>query len=162
MITLQPITWENGNTIANRLQVHESQSNFVASNLKSLAHAYVYWANSGIQPLVFGIYSDDVPVGFAMMHYESAEACEYKSNEGKPCYGIWRFMIDKDHQGKGYGKTAMAEILKLLRTKPLGEAQTVYLSYHPENVGARNLYASVGFAETGETDGIEIVARLLL
>jgi len=161
MITLQPITWENGNIIANRLEVHESQKDFVASNLKSLAHAYVYWATSGIQPLVFGIYSDDTPVGFTMLHYETAEMCEHKSNEGQPCYGIWRFMIDKNHQGNGYGKAAMHVILKLLRTKPLGEAPAIYLSYHPDNVGARNLYKSVGFTETGEVDDDELVARLM-
>jgi diamine N-acetyltransferase len=34
------------------------------------------------------------------------------------------------------------------------------LSYLPRNTHARQLYLSLGFVETGETEGDEIVARL--
>jgi len=41
-------------------------------------------------------------------------------------------------------------------------ARRVALSYEPENTVARRLYESLGFRETGETEGEEVVARLTL
>ena len=37
-------------------------------------------------------------------------------------YLIWRFMIDKKYQGKGYGKEALQLALDYIRTFPVGEA----------------------------------------
>jgi diamine N-acetyltransferase len=39
-------------------------------------------------------------------------------------------------------------------------ATTFALSYEPDNTVARRLYASLGFIETGEQEGHELVARL--
>ena len=166
MITLQPVTWENYDELVG-LEVHESQKTFVASNQKSLAQAYVYWANNDydISPIVFEIYDGDVPVGFTTIAYEAGEG-GWTSNNGQPRYNLWRFMTDKNHQGKGHGKAAMTEIIKFLRTKPKGEAPAIYVSYAQENIATRKLYASVGFVETGEIDdddgAVEIVARFVL
>ena len=167
LIKLQPITWENYDEII-ALEVHESQKDFVASNQKSLAQAYVYWANNDynfLQPIVFGIYDCDVPVGFTTIAYEAGEG-GFASNNGQPRYNLWRFMIDKNHQGKGYGKKAMKELIKYLSTKPRGEAPTIYVSYASDNDAARKLYESVGFVETGEIDCedsgySEVVARFV-
>ena len=62
-------------------------------------------------------------------------------------YLIWRFMIDKNHQNKGYGKAAMQLALDFIRTWPCGEAEYCWLSYEPENETARKLYRSFGFME---------------
>ena len=62
-------------------------------------------------------------------------------------YLIWRFMIDKKYQGKGYGKKAFQLAMDYVRTFPVGEAKYCWLSYEPENEVARNLYASFGFKE---------------
>ena len=160
---LQPVSWENYDELI-ALEVHDNQKSFVASNLKSLAQAYVYWANNDynfLPPIVFGIYDGEVPVGFTTIVYEAGEG-GYESNNGQPRYNLWRFMIDKNHQGKGYGKAAMKEIINYLRTKPKGEAPTIYVSYKPDNNATRKLYAGVGFVETGEIDDDEVVARLTL
>jgi diamine N-acetyltransferase len=65
-------------------------------------------------------------------------------------YLIWRFMIDKKYQGKGYGREALKLALDYIRTFPVGEAKYCWLSYEPENETARNLYRSCGFEEVKE------------
>ena len=77
-------------------------------------------------------------------------------------YSIWRFMIDKQYQRKGYGRTAIKLALDFIKTWPCGKAEYCALSYEPENEVARRLYASFGFVETGEMDGNEIIAMLKL
>ena len=77
-------------------------------------------------------------------------------------YSIWRLMIDEKYQGHGYGKEAIRLALEFIRSFPCGKAEYCYLSYEPENVGAKRLYSKFGFIENGEMDGEEIVAVLKL
>ena len=37
-------------------------------------------------------------------------------------YNLWRFMIDKRYQKKGYGREAMKLALEFIKTLPCGEA----------------------------------------
>jgi len=138
------------------MRVHENQENFVASNAKSLSEAYARWTDRGFPPLAYGIYNSEDLVGFAMVDYDSAE----EANMDEPCYFLWRFMIDKNHQGKGYGKAALEQVIKLVRTKPLGEAAWFYTSVVPGSDVAHKLYRGFGFAETEEINEGEIVMRL--
>ena len=71
-------------------------------------------------------------------------------------------MIDKRYQGRGYGREALKLALDFIRTWPCGKAEFCWISYEPENEMAGKLYASLGFEETGEMDGNEIVAVLKL
>lgn len=71
-------------------------------------------------------------------------------------------MIDRNHQGKGYGTQALRLALDDIRTLPCGPARTCFLSYEPENTTAKKLYYRFGFRETGEMDGNEVVAALNL
>ena len=80
----------------------------------------------------------------------------------KDNYNIWRLMIDKKFQGKGFGKKAMNLALEFVNTFPCGTAKYCWLSYESDNDIARQLYQSVGFVETDEKDGEEIVAILKL
>lgn len=77
-------------------------------------------------------------------------------------YNLWRLMIDKSYQGKGYGKDAVRLALDYIKTSPCGAADYCWLSYEPENKIARKLYGSFGFNETGEMDGEELIAILKL
>jgi diamine N-acetyltransferase len=67
-------------------------------------------------------------------------------------------LVDAAFQGRGYGRAAVRAALAMLATEK-GRAEFA-LSYQPANVVARRLYASLGFVETGEVDGDEVVARL--
>jgi len=159
MIEFRDINWENYEEVID-LQVNEHEKKFVASNLESLADAFVDWTITGVRPMAYAIYHDDKLVGFIMMSY-CQENKDRQSNEDKR-YFLWRFMMDKAHQGKGYGRAAMVKMVEHLRTRPQGPAGWCYTSYEPGNDVASGLYAKFGFEETGEIDGGEIVMRMKL
>ena len=69
-------------------------------------------------------------------------------------------MIDQRYQGKGLGKKALNEIIKYVKTMPLGKGAKLYLSYVPGNDYAEKLYKDAGFVPNGEKDGEEIVLVL--
>ncbi|MBR3460165.1 MAG: GNAT family N-acetyltransferase [Clostridia bacterium] len=133
------------------LLVLKSQYDFVADNVYSLAEAYANTAD-GRYAKPFGIYVGDEPVGFLMIGYDISDedADKEKFPQLINSYLIWRFMIDKKYQGKGYGKEAMRLALDFIRTFPCGKADYCWLSYNPENEAARNLYRSFGFEEAPE------------
>lgn len=141
-----------------KLSVDESQRNFVATNTESILEAYVTVTSGGVA-LPYGIYDGDLPVGFLMIGFGGWEDGP-KIAEGN--YSLWRFMIDRRYQGRGYGKAAMAAALELIRSFPCGKAEYCFLSYEPENAAAKGLYHRFGFRENGEMDGEEIVAVLKL
>lgn len=159
MIRLQKIDSKNLWKVVD-LSVKEQQKGFVATNTQSLLEAYVT-VTSGKTALPFAIYSDEELVGFVMFGYDTIDADDEPAiAPGNYC--IWRFMIDQKYQGNGFGKAALAKAIEYLRTEPCGPAQYCWLSYEPENIGARALYTSMGFSENGETDGEEIVSVLKL
>jgi diamine N-acetyltransferase len=65
-------------------------------------------------------------------------------------------VIDAASQRQGIGRNAVEAFIN--RFSSDGHTN-VALSYEPDNVVARNLYIGLGFVETGETEGDEIVAR---
>ena len=152
MPELQPVTIKNWQSLI-KLRVREDQTGFVASNLYSIAQAQFgdeYEGHWDLYPL--GIYDADVPVGFVM----------YGLNFDHPTQQafIQRLMVDERFQGKGYGRFAMQKIIEIFRADE--RIREVGISYEPANEGARKLYASVGFVETGEMVGEEVVAVLKL
>lgn len=145
MIHLREINEDNFEACLN-LKVGDSQKSFVANNMFSLAQAWLY--DSVARP--FAIYADDTMVGFLMLEYD----------ERKKVCGLWRFMIDAQYQGKGYGKEALECVLAYIKTNPGFEA--VNLSFEPENIAAEKLYRQYGFLPTGEMDGSQIIMALKL
>ena len=141
MINFKEITKENLTSIM-RLTVHEHQKDQVATNAISIAQAH-YDNTAWFR----GIFKDDEPVGFVMLEFDD------KEKE----YGVWRFMIDKNHQGKGYGRASMELIKKVIKEKVPGITE-FQLSYVPkEDGGADEFYKKVGFEDTGEMSGVEKV-----
>lgn len=146
------------------LEVNESQELFVADNCFSIAEAYAVTAD-GKYAQPFGIYDGEVPVGFLMIGYDCRDGWEKEIPAfAKNSYAIWRFMIDKNHQGKGYGREAMRLALDFIRTFPCGAAEYCWLSYEPHNAVAKKLYQSFGFEERPEyyEEGDEMPAVLKL
>ena len=146
------------------LEVNEEQKNYVAGNIYSLAEAYATKAE-GRFALPLGIYDGETPVGFLMIGYDCPDICDGEAPAyEKNSYLIWRFMIDKNYQRKGYGRAAMQKALELVRSFPCGESEYCWISYEPENEAARKLYASFGFVEDPEhyVEGEEMPAILKL
>ena len=156
MVTLKKITAENVWKIM-KLRVNEEQENFVASNGQSVIEAYVALTNGGYA-LPYGIYDDETPVGFLMIGYDAEDSWEDAPHIAKGNYSLWRLMIDRNYQHRGYGKEAIRLAMEVMRTFPFGPAEYCWLSYEPENEVAKKLYRSFGFEENGEKDEDEIIA----
>ena len=159
MISIQKVNIHNVWELL-ALEVDENQKSFVATNIESIVEAYTTLAADGVA-LPFGIYKDKTPVGFLMIGYGDQPEVENPAI-ANDSYCIWRLMIDRNHQGKGYGTQALRLALDDIRTLPCGPARTCFLSYEPENTTAKKLYYRFGFRETGEMDENEVVAALNL
>lgn len=145
MITLRKIDMYNFAKVI-RLEVAEDQQDFVTSNAFSLSQAYVM---PECRPLA--IYNGMRPVGFAMYALDR--------DEGE--YWVYRLMIDKAQQKKGYGREAMGLLIDWIKAEA-PEKEVLYISFEPTNEGAKRLYSSLGFVpDDREVDG-ETVYRLKL
>ena len=156
-LKLERINSDNVFDIAD-LTIAEDQVDFVAPNQESIALAYGYLME-GKYVEAFGIYDGEMPVGFVMIGHDTFdfEGCPkiYKHT-----YHLWRFMIDKNLQGRGYGKDALKLILDYMLTFPDGEEAFLSTSCDEDNPVARKLYVSFGFEPNGEFSGPEEVLVL--
>ena len=143
------------------LSVADAQGSFVAYNTVSIIEAYTANAANG-HAFPFGLYDGEKPVGFLMIGYGADDDWEDAPQIAKANYNLWRLMIDKSYQNRGFGREAVRLALRFIRTLPCGPAEYCWLSYAPENEIARRLYRSFGFEETGEMDGEERIAVLKL
>ena len=160
MLRLEKVTGKNVWELL-KLQVSEDQKTFVADNDISIIEAYTTISGNGYA-FPFGIYDGDTPVGFLMIGYDTDDYWDDAPAIAKGNYNLWRLMIDKAYQGKGYGKEAVKLALGYIKTFPCGAADYCWLSYEPENQVAAKLYRSFGFEETGDMDGEELIAVLKL
>ena len=144
-----------------KLTVSESQKNYVAANEISIIEAYTAITGNGYA-FPFGIYDGDTPVGFLMIGFDVDDFWIDAPEIARGNYNLWRLMIDKAYQNRGFGREAVNLALAFIRSMPCGKAEYCWLSYEPENEVARQLYRSFGFEETGEMDGEERIAALKL
>ena len=150
-ITLRPITDENREAVL-ALTVRDDQP-FVAPNDASLEEAEKANAENPGYARPFGIYADDKLVGFCMFAFDPEDEDE------EDRYWLWRFMIDKNEQGKGYGQAALSEIINYFKENG---ADRLYLSTEPENELGLHVYRKAGFKETGMISyGEAVMMRML-
>ena len=64
-------------------------------------------------------------------------------------YWLGGFIIDENHQNKGYGKTALLKMLDFVKTEHKN-CQLIHLTVEKDNLIAQKLYKSLGFDDTGE------------
>ncbi|MEV0676220.1 GNAT family N-acetyltransferase [Actinosynnema sp. NPDC050436] len=121
------------------LEVHEEQRSFVATNLKSIADAWVH--RPRMEPLA--LYSGDDLVGFTLLHREHPHDLH-----------VVRYMIDRRAQGRGLGRKGLAAVADVARAE---NRTRLTLSLVPGNAVAHGLYKAFGFVETGEVHEGEIV-----
>ncbi len=131
MVKLEKITPENLDSVPS-LQIHDHQSGYVSNPAVSLAQAYIYRDTA----YPFAICADDKIVGFIMLGYHAA----------RKQYTLWKLMIDKKFQRKGYGREALRLGIAFLAEKY--GANEVCTGVVLVNKAAKKLYESVGFRET--------------
>jgi len=115
------------------LNVKEDQKDYVALNSVSIAQGH-YSKSAWFK----GIFYDDRPVGFVMLDLIEEE---------NKCF-LWRFMIDREYQGKGFGKIALTQVIDFVRS--LNLYTYIATSYVPAENGAGGFYKNFGFIESEE------------
>ncbi|MBV7334169.1 GNAT family N-acetyltransferase [Chloroflexi bacterium TSY] len=143
-VTLREITKDNLGAVLG-LEVADDQENFVASNAISIAQAH-YSDEAWFR----AIYAGEIPIGFIML----------SDNAEKPRYYLWRLMIDKRHQGLGFGFQAVKHLIDYVKTRP--GATELLVSYVPGEGSPKPFYQKLGFVETGEIHHGEHEMRLVL
>ncbi|UEL47760.1 GNAT family N-acetyltransferase [Terrisporobacter hibernicus] len=126
-INFKEIDKSNYNICIN-LKVGDHQKDYVASNAISLVQAFY---EEELYPI--GIYNDEEMVGFILYDYD-------KELEG---WSFSRFMIDINHQNKGYGSKALEKFLEFFHKKY--EEENLYTSVEIDNEVAMKLYEKYGF-----------------
>ena len=132
MINLREITSKNLKSIID-LNVKDDQKDYVASNSVSIAQGH--YSNSA---WFKGIFNDDRPVGFVMLDLIEEE---------NKCF-LWRFMIDRKYQGKGFGKISLTQVIDFVRS--LNLYTYIATSYVPAENSAGGFYKNFGFIESEE------------
>ena len=113
------------------------QQDFIATNADSLAEAD---ANPACAPVLLRLGTK--PVGFAM----------YALDNDDGNYWIYRFMIDRAHQSRGYGTKGLAALIDHIVNTT--HCPRIMLGVKPANVVARRLYDRAGFMPAGfDIDG---------
>jgi diamine N-acetyltransferase len=143
VLELKPITAENFQ-VAIALELQPNQQAFVPSNLYSIAEAQFY-----PDACSRAIYAKGKMVGYVLYGKDS--------ETGK--WRLFRLMVDKVHQGKGYAKASLELIIKELLAK---NAKELSLCYQINNVVAQTLYCKLGFREQGLDAKGRMTAKLIL
>ena len=139
-IALEPVTADNWRACA-ALKVHPSQQRFVndVTYYLCLCTYGDVW-----QPLA--VTRDGEVAGFVMWGVDDDRS-----------RWIGGLVVDAAHQRQGIGHEVVRQLRERLIAEP--DCPNVALSYAPDNTAARHLYRTLGFHETGETEGTELVAR---
>jgi diamine N-acetyltransferase len=142
MVILKEINTQNFWDII-ELKVNEEQKEYVLENSVSIAQ-------SKVQPecIPVAIYNDETLVGFLMY-------CIEKDDDN---YWIYRFMIDKKFQRRGFAKSAMELLLREIKKDK--NHNKILLDVKMENNEAVELYKSFGFEFTGQVFGKSYVMEL--
>ena len=140
-ITLREITEDNTASVL-ALRCAPDQERFVSSVPESLAEAAEY---PHANPWFRAVYADDRPVGFVMISWD----VEPQPPEINGPWFLWKLLIDHRHQGRGYGREVVEEIVALVRAEGATELLT---SHVPGEGGPAGFYARLGFVPTGELD----------
>lgn len=143
-ISLVPVDSGNWRAVA-ALTVAPHQREWVAPPTYYLA--LCQYGDAGWRPLA--ISADGEIVGFLMWTIDPADDAAW----------IGGVIIDAERQGAGLGRAAITALIERVPAEA-PQVTGFALSYEPDNEAARRAYASVGFAETGETEDTEVVARL--
>ncbi len=123
----------------------DDQRKMVAPNAVSIAQAH-FSDNAWFR----AIYADETPVGFVML-YDDPDKGEYF---------LWRLMLARPHQKKGFGERSIGLLVDHVKTRP--NARSLGASYVPKDGGPEGFYKKLGFEPTEEVEHGEIVVRLPL
>lgn len=124
------------------MQLRAEQTTFVTPPRWTLARCYVRLFGDTFEHLPHLIRAGDEVVGY------TTTACDPDSADN---YWIDDIMIAGELQGKGYGRAAVVEVIKMI-VRRYPRCHAVQLTCFHANTNAETLYRSLGFEPTGGVD----------
>ena len=117
----------------------------------SLAEAFLFYDIAWPRAICL----DDEGIGFIMLSLNDADL----PKEDHKAYFLWRFMIAKAHQNKGYGNTVLDTIVKKCYQEGV---KTLYTSCEMEESQPYDFYMRYGFTDTGLHEDDEQILKLYI
>jgi diamine N-acetyltransferase len=153
VISLRELTDGNRAAVL-ALCVAPEQEKFVGASVQNaLADAADY---PHAKPWYRAVYAGEEPVGFVMISWN----CAPRPPEIIGPWFLWKLLIDKRHQGRGYGSEVVHQVAELVRAEGATELLT---SIVPGDGGPAGFYQRLGFVPTGDADvNNEAIVRLAL
>ncbi|CYU55332.1 GNAT family N-acetyltransferase [Streptococcus suis] len=134
MIGLELVNKDNFDQVLD-LEVAPKDQRRVASVEYSLAQAWLYREEGHLLP--YAVKSGQRIVGFVLLSIQE----EAKS------YYVWRLLIDKNHQNRGYGKEVIRQVVGLAQEDSM--CQKVTMHYVIGNHKMRYILEKFGFQSVG-------------
>jgi diamine N-acetyltransferase len=155
MVELRDIVTEADRAAALALERAPGDEQFVASVEQSFADALEhpeacarYW----------GVYDGDELVGFTMISDNIPQSTLDVDPTLAGPYFLWRLLIDRRHQRRGYGTATLDAVVDYVRGRPNGDA--LITSAGQGEGTPQPFYERYGFVPTGEVMEDEVVLRL--
>ena len=151
-ITLEAITGDDLPSVL-AVELAPGQERFVTSVADSLAEAEQHPEG---KPWFRAVHADGQTVGFVMLSWDVPPS---PPDVNGPWF-LWKLVIDHRHQGKGYGREVVRQVVDLVRD----EGGTELLTSHVPGEGSpAGFYARLGFVPRGDLDPDgEIILRRTL
>ena len=155
-VTLQEITAATVRAIV-ALDVTEEQRDYVASNAVSIAEAH-FNPGAWFRAAFLG----ETPIGFVMLFDPSGPAVTDRRGIALDEIGLWRLMIDFNHQRQGHGRSVLDLVRSHVRER--SQFHRLISSYVPGSHGPETFYLNYGFTRTGRlrNEGREIEIAIVL
>lgn len=154
-VELRDIVTDEDRAAALALELNPGQDRFVASVAESFVDAVRdaraeprYWtANDGDAVVGFVMISDNIPADRLALDPELVGP-----------YFLWRLLIDRRYQRRGYGTAAIDAVVDYVRTRPGGDV--LFVSAGQGDGSPQPFYERYGFVPTGVVVDGEVVLRL--
>ena len=149
-VVLKPVTADNLRDVMKLSDtLTESQSHCVARNAVSVAQAHVA-DTAWMRAVCLG----DEPIGFVMVNLHDGDI----PAADQPSVFLWRFMIARRWQRRGYGAEALDQLVRIFGERGIRSIYTSCVLEEPE--GPYGFYLGYGFVDTGVKDDDEEILRL--
>lgn len=140
-VILEPVDRRNYHKLFT-MQPRPEQTSFVTPPRWTLARCYVRLFGDAFEHLPHLVVAAGQVVGYSTTACDSASADDYWIDD---------IMIDAEHQGRGYGRAAVAATIRMIAAR-YPRCRAVQLTCFRANTAAAALYKSLGFELTGGVD----------
>jgi diamine N-acetyltransferase len=154
-VELRDIVTEADRAAAMLLDVRPDQASFVASVEQSFADAL---RDARACPRHWTVHADGEIVGFVMISDGIPIERLASDTDLIGPYFLWRLLIDRRHQRKGYGTATLDAIVAYVRSRPGADA--LFTSAGQGEGTPQPFYERYGFVPTGGVVDDEVVLRL--